>query len=232
MKDVDPQVLLDAAQKKHRGKNGTVLSDDKTLATSAPQVDEVFFGSDEDDLRRLAYQGGYSEGNVTSSCFAMATFPIKGIRRYTFTPKDVLKALRDFSQSVDMIHICLERYGITYQEFVGTVLRDYPEVGILYGRASDQKAFIFGQAAIEVYEEEIPKEFFEKTAQGKRLTGAGVMYLNNKNKSYMDMAKFAERKRFNKDEAPTVIHIENTIENPDLDDLMKRPLGELGAALK
>lgn len=136
-----------------------------------------------------------NEEDKVVSIYDMEEWPGQHSNKLPFTPKDIKEVITLYSETKKPIRQIIEEKGIRYSTFCD-LLCNYPTVCDDYLRAQKNKALIYSDNAQEIYENEIPEQFFEQTTTGTKLSMAGIKYMKDKYEARMRQAEIHETGSF------------------------------------
>lgn len=168
---------------------------------------------------------------TVDSVWSLQAFP-RNTKPLKCSPAQVKAAIDEYAESADSIVDLLKKHKIRYITFFD-LLDLYPEIRSAYLDAQKKKAHQYGSEAVSIYNKEIPESFYEIDRFGcKRLSMAGIRYLENKHQAKLTHARIHENGTFNdvsKSESRVLMEsrgVQINI-NAELSDLKGKPIDSL-----
>lgn len=143
------------------------------------------------------------------------------------TPTKLKNALDRYSQNTEPLLATLSKAGCTQRDWY-TLRQIYPEIESEYQLARSRKAKAYGDAALDLYQQPIPAEFFETSRGDTKLSNAGMTYLRDKahillrHAQIAETGSYVERRQIDQRSVAITAHVELTmaqLEGMSLEDL-------------
>lgn len=149
---------------------------------------------------------------------------------WAIKPNEMKEMLDEYGETSTPIVKIMKDRGFYSTIFFG-VLNRFPEVKMYYLEKQKNKAHCYNNDAVAVYQEDIPKDFWQTDKLGNRVpVMAGIRYMENKSNMWLRQAEIHEmgtyQQRIAHDNRNMNFNV-NVNANVDINDLEKMPLEAL-----